>query len=179
MIKAQYQYDVPFDKLESSLMRWAEEAQDLAFGEGGDPDGRMDLLNLDWEDPKAIQQMLLRARLRSDRVAGLLAKATSAKHRAGRAQAKAAFEASLAYDTATDTNAQTRTMEFSTRDERKAAANLESIEQQRVAHFSERTTDIATEVHTIVNQMHWHLNGVRKDLRAAIEEIQFEASLER
>jgi hypothetical protein len=179
MIEAQGQYDIPFNKLEAALMAWATEAQELALGAGGDPEGPLSLNSLDWEDPRAISEALRRARSRSDRVAGLLARATAARHRAGRAQASAAFAAESAFDAATDTNAKGRTVQFVTREERVAAANIESIEQQRIAHFSERTTDIATEVHTIINQMHWHLDGVRKDLRAALHELQFESSIER
>jgi len=180
MIPAQGQYDVPFNKIESSLQAWATEALDLVHGAAGDPEGKMTLSEVDWSDPRSIQAMLIRARTRSDRVAELLAKATQARHRARRAQSSAQFAAEIAFDEATNKNAtSTKRLEFATREERNAAANIESLEQKRIAHFSERTTDIAVEVHEVITQTHWHLEGIRKDLRAALHELQFESSLER
>jgi aromatic ring-cleaving dioxygenase len=178
MIAELGQYDIEFTGIEAAIQNWVREALELRHGAGEDPEGPLG--NIDYSrGGNAISALLVRVRSRSDRVDMLLANVTQAKARTRRAQQAAEFEASVAYDTATKTNAANRRVEFSTARERHADAALDSLEQKRVAHHAERTVSIATEAYEVINQIHWQLESIRKDLRAAIHNIQFESSLER
>lgn len=172
------QYDIPFEGVEASVMAWVREALDLRHGGAGDPKGKLTVVDAA-EGIQAFQDMLLRVRQRSDRVDELLAKTTQARSRARRAQDEARFLADVALDTALDNNAATRTRDFVTREERNADAKLRSLEQRRHAHRSERLVSITQEAYDVVNQIHWSLESIRKDLRATLHALQFESSLER
>lgn len=171
-------YDIPFEGVEARVMEWVTEALELRHGEAGDPDGTLAGV-LNCEGPDEALHGLRRVVARTDRVDNLLSKVTQAKARAKRAQEHAAFSADIAYDTATQQNAARRTREFVTRDERKADAALDSLEQRRIAHHASRLVSITTEAYEVVRQVHWQLDGLRKDLRSSMHALQFEASLER
>lgn len=118
-------------------------------------------------------------RLRSDRVDELLAKVTQARGRVKRAEDQAKFAADLAYDEAARANSINRRAEFSSARERNADASLDSIQQKRQAHQAARLVSVASEAYEVVNQAHWSLESIRKDLRADLHSLQFESSLER
>lgn len=172
-------YDIPFGKVEAQVISWVTEALDLRHGDAGDPDGPLRATGMD-EGLHAVMNELVRTRSRSDRVDGLLAKATQAKGRARRAQEHAAFIASQAYDEAQVNNSNRRLPgSFLTKEERNADAALDSLEERRAAHQAERLVSITSEAYDVINQIHWQLNAIRTDLRAQIHAIQFENSLER
>lgn len=171
-------YDIPFKGVEDALYSWVREALDLRHGAAGDPLGKLTQVDLA-EGSQAVNAMLLRVRERSDRVDFLLSSATQAKGRTRRAQEQAQFEADLAYDTATQNRAARRTQDFTTGAERHADASLDSIEQKRMAHMSARLVSVAAEAFDVINQVHWQLDAIRKDLRSTLHSLQFESSLER
>lgn len=171
-------HDIPFTEMEERVLSWATEALDLRHGEAGDPDGRLGVPE-DNADAQEVMYFLRRVRQRSDRVDALLAATTQAKARAKRAQEHAQFQADIAYDTATQGNAARRTRDFVTREERKADAALDSLEQRRIAHFAARLVSVTAEAHEVVNQVHWQLDAIRKDSRATLHALQFESNLER
>lgn len=172
-------YDIPFVKVETSVLSWVEEALELRHGAAGDPDGPLRQVGME-EGLHVVMNELVRTRNRSDRVDGLLAKATQAKGRARRAQEQAAFVASTAYDNAqVKAQANRLPQSFMTKEEKNAEAALGSFEERRVAHTAERLVSITSEAYEVINQIHWQLNAIRTDLRAQIHAIQFENSLER
>lgn len=171
-------YDIPFEGVEATVIGWVREALELRHGAANDPKGKLTVVTTE-EGIPALQDMLIRVRQRSDRVDELLSKVTQAKGRAKRAQDEARFLAEVALDTALDTNAAHRTREFVTREERNADAKLRSLEQRRHAHRSERLVSITSESYDVINQIHWQLDAIRKDLRATLHSLQFESSLER
>jgi hypothetical protein len=171
-------YDIPFSDMEQRVHNWIREAIDLRHGAANDPEGRLTVVAVG-EDFHAYNAMLVRVRQRSDRVDGLLANATQARSRARRALHQAKFEAELAYDSATQNNRVQRTQDFVSREERHADAALDSLEQRRIAHRGERMVSITEEAYEVINQIHWQLDAIRKDLRSSIHSLQFESSLER
>jgi vacuolar-type H+-ATPase subunit I/STV1 len=171
-------YDIPFSEVEQTVADWASEALELRHGAAGDPKGKLVQAGM-FDGSYELADLLLRARQRSDRVDELLAKCTQARARAKRAQSQAQFSAELAYDEATRNNATRRTAEFVSREERKADAALDSLEQRRIAHFAERLVSVTAEAYEVVNQIHWQLESMRKDIRATMHALQFESSLER
>jgi hypothetical protein len=171
-------YDLPFSDMESAVMAWAREALELRQGAADDPEGRIGIVHIA-EGHRAVLDMLIRVRRRSDRIDELLAKATQAKARAKRTQDQAKFEAAVAYDSATNENALHRTQEFVTGAERHADAALASISERRKAHQAERLVSITTEAHKLISDASWQLADIRKELREIIHAIQFESSLER
>lgn len=171
-------HDIPLTKMESTIMGWVQEAIDLRYGAGNDTGGALTPVSMS-DGYNAIENMLIRVRGRSDRIDELLTKITQARARAKRIQDQAAFAAKVAYDTATQNNAVSRTTEFSTREERNADAMLASLEEKRLAHQSERMVSITVEAYEVINQIHWSLDSIRKDLRSSLHSLQFESSLER
>lgn len=171
-------YDIPFSELEARVLSWATEALELRHGVAEDPDGVLGVPE-DNADAQEVMHFLRRVRVRSDRVDFLLSRTTQAKARAKRAQEHAQFQADLAFDTAAQQNGANRRQEFVTAMERKADANLDSLEQRRMAHHAARLVSITTEVHEVVNQVHWQLDAIRKDLRSTLHALQFESGLER
>ena len=157
-------------------MGWVTEALDLRHGAAGDPKGK--LSEADPEDPRDMMDLLRRVRARADRVDGLLAAATRARGRARRAKTEAEFVAANELDKATSNRA-SRRQEFSSGREREAEAKLDTFEQRRLAHQAARLVDVTSEVHDVINQIHWQFDAMRKDLRASLHALQFEASLER
>jgi len=171
-------YDVPFSDIEKKVISWVEEAIELRHGSAGF-DSPLRQVGME-EGLQTVMAELVKTRTFSDRVDGLLAKATQAKGRARRAQEGAAFDAAKAYDDAHVENQNTRLPgSFMTKEEKNAEASLKSYEQRRVAHQAERLVSITSEAYDIINQIHWQLNAIRTDLRAQIHAIQFENSLER
>lgn len=171
-------YDLPFTDLQKAVMGWAEEALELRHGSAGDPEGPLAPVPRDM-GPEVVDNMLFRARQRSDRVDELLSKVTMARARAKRAQDAAAFQADVSRDQALKKNSENRRVEFTTREERSANAALDSLEERRTAHEAARLVSITSEAYDIVSQVHWSLNGIRQDLRQQLASFQFESSLER
>lgn len=171
-------YDVPFSKIESLVMSWVDEALDLRHGSAGDEKGPLRGWGSTDDSPSEIMDLLLRVRVRSDRVDELLSKVTQARGRAKRAKDEAAFAADVALITATQNRA-ARRVEFSTGKEREADAKLDSLEERRIAHQADRLVSTTNEAYEVINQVHWQLDAIRKDLRASLHALQFESSLER
>lgn len=170
-------FDIPFNEQEKAIFAWVEEALELRHGEAGDPKGA--LTPVDQSDGvPVLNDALLRVRLRSDRVDELLSKITLARGRAKRAKDAATFSAETALMTATQHHS-ARRVEFSSAKEREAEAKLDSLEQLRIAHQSERLVSITNDAYEVINQKHWQLDAIRKDLRATLHSLQFESSLER
>lgn len=179
MIQELVKYDVPYDKIEEAMVEWASEALDLRHGAVEDPDGKLEPLG-----PSAsvadMLQLLYRIQVRTNRVDELLLKAIQAKGRAKRVQEKSEFDAQRAYDEAMRSNAERRTRmidDFSSARERHSDASLDSFENKRIAHHAGRTVSLASEVYDLINQVHWQLESMRKDVRTSIHALQFELSL--
>lgn len=177
MIPELAEYDQPFEGIEERIVAWVEEALELRHGAAEDPEGGLDGV-LDVDTPVAAVHQLRRVVQRADRVDALLANATRARARAKRAEDAAKFQAARAYDEAAQ-QVGARRVEFSTARERHADASLNSFEQQRIAHHAARTVSIASEAHEVINQVHWQLDTLRKELRAVLNAFQFEASMDR
>jgi len=169
-------YDVPFNELEQRVLTWVTEALELRHGAAGDPDGP--IKGSPQETPVEIQNLLRRVRTRSDRVDELLSKATLARGRARRAKEEAAFAADRALSEAAVQRA-ARRVEFSSGKEREAEAKLDSFEERRIAHQGDRLVSVTQDAYEVISQVHWQLDGIRKDLRAQLHALQFESSLER
>lgn len=166
-------YDIPFTGIEDTMIAWVEEALELRHGEGG-------IEVAQWEDPRQITAVLVNVRTRSDRVDQLLANITRARGRVRRAQDQARFQAEQAFATAASDNKNRRGFDtFISREERKADADLASIEQRRLAHQAERVVSVANECWDVINQIHWQLDSIRTDLRTQINSLRMESSLER
>lgn len=163
---------------EAALTRMVEEALELRHGEAGDPEGRLSVINPD-EGPSAVSHMLLRVRLRSDRVDFLLSGVTRLRGAARRTRDNARYESELAYNTATNTNENRRTREYVTGAERHAQASLDSLVEKRAAFLADRLVSVADESYEVILQVHRQLGDMRTDLRSTIRELQFESGLER
>lgn len=170
--------EVPLSELETRVLSWVKEALELRHGEAGDPQGAIRGWGSADDSIPEVQNLLLRVRARSDRVDELLAKATQAKARAKRAQDEAAFSADRAVMEATKHHASKRA-EFSSGREREAEAKLDAFEERRLAHQASRLVSVTGEAYEVINQVHWQLDAIRKDLRAILHALQFESGLER
>lgn len=169
-------FDIPFSDIEKQVMDWVREAIELRFRTAGDPDGS---LSTGHEGtPSEALAFLRRVRQRTDRVDELRIAAIRAKGRARRAQAEAAFQADNALSTAmADRSA--RRADFSSGRERESEAKLDSFEERRAAHQAARLVDVTSDAYEVINGIHWQLDAIRKDLRATLNALQFEATLER
>ena len=170
--------EVPLSELESRVLSWVKEALELRHGDAGDPQGPIRGWGSTDDSIPEVQNLLLRVRARSDRVDELLAKSTQAKARAKRAQDEAAFAADRALMQAT-TQRSARRAEFSSGREREAEAKLDAFEERRLAHQASRLVSVTAEAYEVINQVHWQLDAIRKDLRAILHALQFESGLER
>ena len=164
------------DELEQQVLSWVDEALELRHGAAGDPKGS--IRGAAQETPEEALDLLLRIRVRSDRVDELLSKATLARGRARRSREEAAFAADLALMEATQRRAAAR-VEFSSGREREAEAKLDSFNERRVAYLRERLVSVTNDAYDVISQIHWQLDAIRKDLRATIHALQFESGLER
>lgn len=169
-------FDIPFSDVEQQVLSWVRESLELRHGSAGDPKGS--IKGAAQETTAEITDLLLRVRARSDRVDELLSKVTLARGRARRAKEEAAFSADRALMEATQQRA-ARRVEFSTGKEREADAKLDSFEERRIAHQGDRLVSVTNDAYEVINQVHWQLDAIRKDLRAALHALQFESSLER
>lgn len=169
-------YDIPFTEVEQQVLSWVKEALDLRHGPAGDPKGP--IRGAPQETPAEVTDLLLRVRARSDRVDELLSKVTLARGRARRAKEEAAFTADRVLMEATQSRA-ARRVEFSSGKEREAEAKLDAFEERRIAHQGDRLVSVTNDAYEVINQCHWQLDGIRKDLRAQLHALQFESSLER
>lgn len=169
-------YDLPLSAVEASVTQWVNEALELRHGGAGDAAGSIN--GQDAETIDQITDLLIRVRSRSDRVDELLANVTRAKARSKRIKDEAAFVADLRLLEATQTRASQR-VDFESAREREADAKLVSIEERRAEHRATKLVSITTEAYDVINQIHWQLDAIRKDLRARLHALQFESSLER
>lgn len=170
-------FDLPFSKVEQQVLAWMKEALELRHGTAGDPKGS--LKGAQHETPAEITDLLLRVRARSDRVDELLSRVTIARGRARRAREEAQFAADRRLMEATQERAGKLGREYETGKEREADAKLEAFEERRIAHQGERLVSVTNDAYDVVNQCHWQLDAIRKDLRAQLHALQFESSLER
>lgn len=170
--------EVPLSKVEERVVGWVKEALELRHGAAGDPKGSIRGWGSQEDSIPEVTDLLLRVRNRSDRVDELLAKATQAKSRARMAQDEAAFLADSALMQAT-THRATKRAEFSSGKEREAEAKLDAFEERRLAHQSSRLVSVTSTAYEVINQVHWQLDAIRKDLRATLHALQFESGLER
>lgn len=161
---------------EDQVLGWVSEAIDLRHGAAGDPDGL--LRDAPQETVEEVRALLVRVRARSDRVDELLSIATLARGRARRSKEEAAFAADEALMRATQVVA-SRRAEFSSGKEREADAKLAAFEERRVAYLRERLVSVTADAYEVINQIHWQLDAMRKDLRATLHSLQFESGLER
>lgn len=169
-------FDLPFDEVGGTVLGWVREALELRHGVAGDPKGTIKDARTD--TTADLTDLLVRVRTRSDRVDELLSKVTLARGRARRAKEEAAFSADRALMVATQNRA-ARKVEFSAAKEREAEAKLDAFEERRIAHQGDRLVSITNDAYEVINQVHWQLDAVRKDLRASLHALQFESSLER
>ncbi len=170
------EYDLPFDTMGERVTSWVAEALELRHGSAGDPQGP--IRGSAESSPSEIMDLLLRVRSRADRVDELLSKSTQAKFRARRAKDEAQFVADRKVMEATKHHA-SRRGDFSAGREREAEAKLDSFAELRVSHQADRLVSITIEAYEVINQVHWQLDAIRKDLRASLHALQFESSLER
>lgn len=170
------EYDFPFEGLEERVVRWAEEAVMLRHGPVEDPEGPLGGVPI--TDVVGVLNYLARLQQRIWRCDQLLVFVTQAKGRAKRAQDEAKFTAELAVYTATQRNAASRTQAFVTREERVADAALDAFEERRASHRAERLVSVTSEAYEVVRSVHWQLDALRKDTRAVLHALQFDAALE-
>lgn len=170
-------HDIAFTELETTVIGWVREALELRHGAAEDPLGALGVMPMD--DYHRLLEYLVRAQQRAARVDHLLANCTQARGRARRAQEQAKFTAEVAFNEATQQNAARRTIEFTTREERHADAALDSLEERRVAHHAARLVSVTDEAYEVVRQVHWQLENLRKDARAALNALQLDSRLER
>lgn len=170
-------YDVPPSGQEARVLAWVQEAIELRYGSAGDDEGSLDGI-LEVNTPREVLQALRRVRTRADRVEHLLVNARRAKRRAKSTRDRVTFEAANRFGESLVAEGQRR-IEFQSAEERKQIANLESIEERRLAHQADRLVDITVEAYDAINTIHWGLDAIRKDLRSALNAFQFESTLER
>jgi hypothetical protein len=171
------QYDIPLSKLEAQVLGWVDEAISLRHGTVGDPHNRK-LRDYDPQSPHEWVDYIRVVLARADRIDELRTACTRARHRAKRAQSEATFVAENALDEATAKRA-ARRVDFETGKERESQAKLDSFEKRREAHQTARLVDVTTEAHTVISDIYWQLDAMRKDARALLHALQFEASLDR
>lgn len=167
-------YDIPLSAVEESVLKWSQEAVDARHGDFGDPDGKLSTGSD--QSPGEALAFLRRVRARADRVDELLQAAKRARGRARRALAEIAFDTENAI--AEGVKKQGRA-EFQGHREREVNAKLDAFEKRRIEHQAKRLVDVCDEAVDVINQMHWSLDGIRKDLRGTLHALQFESSLER
>jgi hypothetical protein len=168
-------YDVPFTDLEKQVVVWLEEALEARHGAYSDPEGPLSTGSD--ESPAEAVLFLRRIRQRADRVSELLSAATRAKARAQRAQANAAWAANRRLHEATKEHASKRG-DFSSGREREAEAQLDSFEERREAHQAARLVSVTTEVYDVIMQCHRQLEEMRRDVRATLNALHFQSTLE-
>lgn len=162
--------------VERKLVGWIEEALELRHGVAGDPAGT--LADAPEDTPAEIMELLSRVRKRSDRVDELMSLSTIARGRARRAREHATFVADNAVSQATQVEA-ARRIEFSSAKEREATAKLAAFAERREAFLRNRLVSNADDAYEVISQIHWQLDAIRKDLRARLHALQFDAGLER
>lgn len=177
MIADLERYDTELSTVEQRMTAWVDEALELRHGTAGDEDGTLeDILYV--ESPGMLTHALLRVRRRSDRVDGLLANITRARGRLRRLQANARFEAERAYSEASSRGLAHR-VDFSSAKERDSNAKLDSFQQQREAHHAAQAVSMAEECYEVIKDISWQLQSMRTELRAVLNALQFESTLER
>ena len=165
------------DEVEVQLYKWLDEAVELRYGAGKDPDGPLRTPALEL-GPGPFLQVLLRARQRQDRIEELMGKAHRVRAKLAIRQMDASQEAQEALDRATVERANKR-QEYEAFAERKAGASLDSFAEKRAAHAAKRRLAVAEEVHKAISDIHWGLNGYRTDIRQVIQSFQLEDNLTR
>lgn len=173
MIPELAEYDQPFTEIEHRMVAWVEETLTLRH----DMPNHMDAVTTT-DDAVGVLTVLRDVTVRADRVDGLFANATRARARARRAEAAAKFQADRTYAEQAVAGA-ARRVEFSSAKERDSDARLGSFEQQRLAHHAARTVSVAEECYEVIRQVNWQFDAMRKELRAVLNALQFQSSLER
>ncbi len=148
--------------VENQLLCWATESLELRHGEADDPSGRVSLPAFELGQPAAVD-MLSRVRQRLDRVEELQSHSRQALGRVVRMREEAEYELSQKYDTAIATN-RNRFVDYQSADEKRADADLQSLEEKRKLHQVKRVESHAREVLDVVTQCYWGLSNLREDL---------------
>lgn len=137
-------------------------------------------------DPKHILESLLAARQRLDRVEELLHRALRIRHRIQRSLTVVRAQHDDARDAAlTDARQQrggpvTRdTDQYSSAQERAAAANLATLELRRFLRQTEEVASYCDEAVDLLRLAHRGLEGVRMDHMTIVRSTQFESTLDR
>lgn len=164
------------DNVRETLHRWVEEAVELRYGAGHDPEGPLPADP--GEHPEDVIHTMNRVRQRADRVEELLTRTRRVKGQLWRKQTEAAFEAEHKRDQALQRGAATRTIEFVSAAERAADASLASIDEKRAAHQAKMLLDAAQEAFDVIDQCRWGLSAYRQDLRAQLHGMQVIRSIE-
>lgn len=170
------EFDIPFTDIEQQVMDMVAEAFELRHGVASDPEGR--IRDAPHETMQEVENLLSRVRSRADRVDELFTRVTLARGRAKRAMDESNFAAERALHEATR-HRSARRVEFSSGREREAEAKLDSFDERFIAHQAERLVSVTNDAYTVLSQMNWQLDAIRKDLRAQLHALQFESSLER
>lgn len=168
-------YDIPISGIGTALMEWTAEAVELRFGTGGDS---KKLNEYSDETPAEAVEFLRAVRKRADRVGGLLQAAKRARGRARRALAAIDFDTD---NDMTEAIGQEigKKRQYESHKDREVAAKLATFEARRTQYEAKRLVSIADEAVEVINDMHWSLDAIRKDIRSTLMELQFESSLER
>lgn len=155
-------YDIPFEGNEKALLGWVEEALELRHGIAGDADGPIELPPFE-AGRDAVLDVVRRVRVRLDRIEELQAKARQVKGRVSRVKANAEFEADIAYDEAMMKQAN-RGREYVSSVQLRSEASMDSIDQKRTVHQTNRLLSIADESYDVIKGCYWGMDKIRSEL---------------
>jgi chromosome segregation ATPase len=164
------------DQLTTTIERLVTEIIELRYGKAEDPEGALD--HEAGDTPEEVIHMLSRIRARSDRIEELQSQIRRIKGRLTRSQMDAQLEAEIKRDEAFVKNRASRVQEFTSSDERKADAALDSINEKRAAVAAKRLVDYVQEAYELADQARWSLSAYRQDLRAQLHAMQVVRSME-
>lgn len=166
------------EQYEKALVAFVTEALDLRYGEYNDPEGKLRLP--DPEDGLApIMASLLRCRARLDRLEEIHARIIQLRARVNRAKEDAKWTADIAMATNTQRNQTSRSVDFSTREERNSDAMLQSIQELHTQRQREKLVSVAQESYDVVHEALWGLKSLLDNHTIVLRSFQFESSLER
>lgn len=163
-------------QVEKAVEKWVAEALELRFGVAGDPRGALPAHP--GNHPDEIVDTLIRLRQRADRVDEIVSQVRRLKGRLSRNLSDTQLEAEIKRDEAYQKNRATRVAEYTTAEERRADAALDSIQEKRAAHSAKRLADLAAEAYDVVKDTAWGLSAYRQDLRAILHAMQVIQKLE-
>lgn len=164
------QYEVPLSQMERRAFAIRDEAQELRRS--------LDASVLRGETGQEALHALRQTVAVLDRVDVLLDDARALWGRARRAKDNLEGETRERVDGSLDREA-SRRLEFQSAADRMAKANLENIEERRNVRLLGRLVDVTKEVFDTVLGYHFQLNGLREDIRSALNVFRFENSLDR